>query len=669
MTPNGTNLGLSSADYLIEHASTGSTLYFSLVMAEQICKGALTFVSLSRDRRLILGPSQSPSSGRTVFDAAFCRQILESNETLSFSRDDPRFDLVRSNLAFLGDASADGFFSVPIANRESQVIGRLSFVVTAGHASLESQGLLLSALASQVGQILAGLEDRSRLESALEKQKLIFDNIPALIAYWDKDQRCRFANRAYFDWFGYTPERLYGVTMRELLGDHLYGMNAAYVHAALDGHLQNFERDLRRVVQGDLRHTQATYIPDIVNGQVQGFFVLVADVTDRKTAEIVAKKAQEEALNHSRVKSRFLANMSHEIRTPMNGLIGMIDLALGTELNGTQREYLEVANQSAEHLLSIVSDILDISKIEAGEMELVRHPFQLRETISSALSASLFQAGKKGLLTRIVVDKDVPLTLVGDAVRLRQILVNIFGNAIKFTSSGHVTLHVFTRPGEDAVYFEIEDTGIGIAPEKLGVIFEPFRQGDDSTTKSYGGTGLGLSICKQLVNLMGGHIEVESVVGRGSRFRFSIGTLEKRQSLRDQNAPGRPRVLMAENDVMSIKVQMHLLEALGCDVTHATNGRDAVDLAKAQAFDLILMDVQMPILDGIEATARIRGDASSLSKDAPIVALTANAFGDDRSRCLSAGMNLFLSKPVNKDRLAGLLSLCRQGIVNSDRSL
>jgi two-component system sensor histidine kinase/response regulator len=800
----------------------------------------------------------------------------------------------------------------------------IALVTTAFDAHLQSR---TAAQAQRLKELNAELQlQAAKAEASQERLRQISDSIPAMIAYWDRDGICRFANKAHFDRFGLTPEQLVGMSMDEVIAFRLANNKRvneklrARITAALRGERQLFDQSSVDA-DGTVRHWQAEYLPNWSGGEVMGFYALIVDITQRKIAEsrlattsrmgeiggweldrdapgpvwsdmvyrihdlpvgempslecaldfyppesrdIVAGKvtaafehgtpfdivvpfltakgrqrwvrsigepqmvngrctriigafqdvtearqaeetlraAKEAAEAANRAKSEFLANMSHEIRTPLNGVIGMTGLLLDTPLGAQQREYAEIVRSSGESLLSLINDILDFSKIEAGRLDLESIDINIQSLVEDTIDAVALRAAQKRLELLVDIDPATPRTFRGDPMRLRQILLNLFSNAIKFTERGEVTLSLSTAAvdGKSQLLFAVRDTGIGISADRVNNLFAPFIQADSSTTRRFGGTGLGLSISKRLVEAMGGTIEVSSVLGQGSTFKFAVclqqsdapvasevanqlvglrvlivvshasnrrilerqltpegcdltfaatageGLAQYREMLSADRPPvaiivdyelsdhggpwfaatirasGAPpsslillaslstsltdsdlqlfdrivtkpaktivlvralaeltqgggpsiaagdgdpvalalsnmRILLTEDNPVNQKLATRLLQRLGAEVHLAVNGLEAVQALRTSDFDAVLMDCQMPEMDGYEATRQIRsGDAPVRNPNIPVIALTAHALATDRTRCLAAGMNDYLTKPINPIALQQALS-------------
>jgi two-component system sensor histidine kinase/response regulator len=669
--------------------------------------------------------------------------------------------------------------------------------------------------------------DRQRAQEALHESegriRLLLDSTAEAIYGIDRDGQCTFCNPATLRLLGHQkPEDLVGRTLHNIIHHtHADGTTYAEENCAMSASLRigkgiHSDEEVFWRADGSSFHVEYWAHPIRKEGEIVGAVVTFLDITERKRAEEALRKSKDAAEAGSRAKSEFLANMSHEIRTPMNGIIGMTDLALDTDLTGEQREYLSLVKSSAESLLHLINDILDFSKIEAGKFELEETEFEIRDLFSNTLKTLAVRAGKKNLELSVRVSAEVPRVVVGDSTRLRQLIVNLVGNAIKFTERGNVVVNAeLESQSSDGVHLHIlvSDTGIGISPEKQQLIFESFAQADGSTTRRFGGTGLGLTISRRIVEMMGGRIWVESKVGQGSVFHFtatfrhskrpavsserpehlgleglsvlvvddndttrnilaemltkwrmnpvlagsaasalnameaakraghpfSIVLLDARMpgtdgfslaekahrksglagpivlmlsadrlqadtarcldigvnayltkpigqselldaillalgiravqassvqappSIRETPKSRSLNVLLAEDNHVNQKLAIRILEKAGYKVTLAANGNEvlkALEQAHPPGFDVVLMDIQMPELDGLEATTAIRDREKSSREHLPIIAMTANAMRGDRERYLSGGMDGYISKPINSPGLFAEIERC-----------
>jgi PAS domain S-box-containing protein len=541
--------------------------------------------------------------------------------------------------------------------------------VRQAHLDLESKVLQRT---SELAKANAGLQDQMRQRARVEHAyQQIMDGSLDVICTLDQEGRFLQVNRACEVLWGYSPQELIGRSHFDMIHPDDREESIAASGSVMSGKPGN---DFENRIQCRNGSLVAMLWSANWSQTHQMMFCVARDVTARKQMESELRRAKEAAEAANRAKSQFVANVSHETRTPMNGIIGMTDLVLDTDLDPEQRKYLDMAKSSAHALLGLINGILDFSEIEAGKVEPEAISFSLRDCLSATLKSLEMRAAQKGLGLSADIPVEVPDHLVGDAMRLRKILISLLDNAIKFTERGDVMLRVTVgsaAEGEGYLHFSVSDTGIGIPAAKQALIFEAFAQADGSTTRTHGGTGLGLATAALLAGEMGGKIWVESRIGERTTFHFTAKLLEQRtaapallsgaarESVADlvpsKRAANGLRILLAEDNVVNRLVATVILEKCGHSLVQAANGREALEAAINEEFDLIIMDVQMPEMDGLEATRRIREAEKATGRHTPITAMTAHAMAGDRERCLAGGMDHYLSKPLIKAELYGLI--------------
>jgi PAS domain S-box-containing protein len=507
-----------------------------------------------------------------------------------------------------------------------------------------------------------------QLRTSEEHYRLLFEQNPQPMLVYD---RRTFAiirvNDELVVRYGYPREELLSMTIKDLWAPEdtqaplqFPAAGGADVPADSAGGIEGDERRHRynngMIVDVEIAGASLTL------GDRECQIALYHNITERQKTLAALASARDQAVEASNMKSAFLANMSHEIRTPMNGVIGMNQLLLDSDLTAEQRSYAELAARSSEQMMIVINDILDVSKIEAGQLELDVTEFVLHETIEQACAVVRLEAEAKGIELGLRIDPNLPRNVCGDGGRLRQVLLNLLANAVKFTAAGSVMVRVHATPGRgDAttVRCEVADTGIGIDPQILDRMFDLFTQADTSATRKYGGTGLGLAIARELIDLMGGTIGAQSELGRGSTFWFELdlspppGSSALPLTPRDDTASARrpgataPLVLVAEDSPMNQIVAVRALERCGYRAQVVSDGHQALQALSTRRYAAVLMDCQMPEMDGYEATMQLRRNEGN-DRHTPVIAMTAHAMTHDREKCLAAGMDDYMSKPMRR---------------------
>ncbi len=562
------------------------------------------------------------------------------------------------------------------------------------HQEAARHGLGSRSGREEARRLAALLQDLQlhREDDALHNQELteqILDQLPIPIFLKDRAGHYLRFNKRFEEYTQRTREEILGRTIEHIASPRWAEATRREDALAWQGQVVHSERRLMGFDPPRDVIVSRSVISSGGHDYMLGYFI---DISEQRAARDAMQRAVESAETANRAKGEFLANMSHEIRTPMNGIIGMTELVLESDLTREQRADLALVKASAEALMNIVDGILDFSKVEAGKLDIEDVPFDLRQMVEDAVRVMALRARQKGLELHCRLPSSLPRNVRGDPGRLRQVLINLIGNAIKFTASGYVEVALALERDNDEqcdIRFAVRDTGIGIPREKQQLIFEPFAQVDGSTTRQFGGTGLGLTICRRLVILMQGELRVTSEPGQGSCFFFTVPlrhtglaavaplrTAAPADSLADIQAdaaapppsaapgaeragpiaPGSLRVLLAEDNPVNQRLALRLLEKLGHRPTLVASGVAALEQATSAGYDVVLMDVQMPELDGLAATRHIRQREQGGQRHVPIIAMTARAMAGDRELCLEAGMDDYLSKPVDLARLRQALA-------------
>ncbi|KAF0234230.1 MAG: two-component hybrid sensor and [Desulfovibrionaceae bacterium] len=497
---------------------------------------------------------------------------------------------------------------------------------------------------------------------SVDRYRQLHESLVDAYALVDMSGRIVDCNKAFIQMLGYSEGELHNLTYAQITPEKWHEFETGIIREQVipSGNSVVYEKEYRHkdgtVFPVELR----TFLLRGKDEEPDSMWAIIRDITERKQAEAVLRLARDQAEAANRAKNDFLANMSHEIRTPVNGVLGMLQLLETTDVTDEQKDYVSGAIQSTKRLTRLLSDILDISRIEAGRMELVEAEFNIKKTRDSLKELFESESIRKGLSLEFGRDEDLPLVLIGDEARLRQILFNLVGNAIKFTEKGKVRVEASLLPTSSdssvRVLVTVSDTGIGIPEEHLKDVFEPFVQAEASYTRRFQGAGLGLSIVRRLVNLLGGEIAIDSTPDEGTTVYLSLpfklpasGRKAVEIGVNEATSPARMplNVLIAEDDSVSLIIAKRMLEKSGFTVTTAKDGQEALQLLEKQEFDLILMDVQMPVMDGVEATKAIRRSTTLGAKSSiPIIAMTAFAMTGDKEKFLDAGMNDYISKPV-----------------------
>lgn len=645
-------------------------------IASEICHCPVALISLVDSDRQWFKAKCGLEVNETHRDIAFCAHAILENDILVVEDAtlDERF---RDNPLVTGEPKIRFYAGAPLITKSGMALGTICVIDITPRKITPGQIAALKSLSREVVtqfELKVKVENLETLNSELRlseaRYHALSDAIPLGIFRTGPNGECSYVNEKY--------QQISGLDFEKCLGD---GWSNAIHPADRNRVFQEWHQSSKenreyesvhrfRRPDGSISWCKVRAAAIKESDQIVGYIGSTEDITDQL-------KQSESALEATRAKSEFLAKMSHEIRTPMNGIIGMTQLILESDLNADQRELLKDVEYSSQVLLEIVNDILDLSKIESGNFKLDPINFNLRDLLEHSFVILKMRAHQKRIKISYEIDDAIGESFFGDEMRLRQVLLNLVGNSIKFTpENGNVRVNVelASRVENTAILkFSVSDSGIGIPEDKLDSIFNPFSQAEEGTSRKYGGTGLGLSISRQLVNLMGGEINVSSKLGFGSTFSFTISifeipqcTLTSSERIREADrclvtpelsVDIKPKLLVVEDNLVNQKLITRVLERIGCTVVVAENGKVGLEKLRSDpnGFSLILMDCQMPVLNGFEATAHIRESERGTTIHIPIVAMTANAMSGDREECINAGMDDYIPKPIDRKQMEKIL--------------
>ncbi len=658
-------------------------------LAAHVCEVPIVFISMLDAERQWHKARIGAEGSEVPREHTFCDHTIRQDELFEIpdSLSDERFI---DNPFVTGEPHIRFYAGMPLRSPDGYNVGTLCVVDKSPRELNSAQKEALRTIAKQVVLQLELRKRNEKLSEALTKlvEERIHDtNVQLRAKEAEADYLLEALNKANatveFDAAGKILQansnflKLVGYTPEEIADCHWEKLNCcseALDQEQLWEQISQGDVDQERLqIQGKdgktywVKATFSTFCD--MQGQYLRILEIAQDITREMQAEQKMKQAKELAEKATEARDSFLANMSHEIRTPMNAILGFTDLLSGTDIDEEQREYVQSVKIAGENLLSIINDILDLSKIESDMLTLENEPFAVRKVLQNVQRIMRVKADEKQLALKLYIDEDIPPFISGDAHRLSQVLINLVGNAIKFTESGNVSiytdLHARTAT-QDTLVFRIRDTGIGIPFEKLKVIFDRFTQANEHTTRKYGGTGLGLNITRLLIEKQGGSIEVESEEGTGSEFTFYIpfertqfteeSQLQKPSELRPAR---RLRLLMCEDNALNQRLAEIVIRQFGMELDLADNGLIGLEMMQQKSYDLVLMDLQMPEKDGYQTTSAIRNE---LRSDVPIMAITAHSLVGEKEKCLEYGMNDYISKPFNKDELyAKIVRLTTRG--------